>query len=124
MSSIDLFINSFEPGSPERGYYTTLREILSAIEFDESNVFVGLGLLEFLAIKLFYLDEHDFLNDGVAVSRTAASELVAVVFCQGSHEPGWWRCESLKSSNSELTRPLLQWWTEQFRKSPCVTKVI
>ena len=115
MSDVFEFIETFPEGSPHREYYEAVWKILLGITFDRSDVDLGRALIECLAIPQFTGVEHNFLNDGVSGSRWAAAQLIAVLFCEGSHDSDWWL-----GKHPQLKRPLYDWWVEQFRKSPLV----
>ncbi len=118
MDALESFISSFEAGSGEQEYHLTLARIVRGITFDDSNAELGAGLVRFLTLCNFVSGKVDTRSHSVAKSWEENSYFVEALFSKLGHSGWWWRCSALSGHDEEL-----EWWRQQFQRSPHVAWV-
>ena len=115
------FVNSLPLGSGEREYHGAILSIVSGITFDEHSVGCGVGLLEVLTYDSFVGAGIDFDTHPFSGSLTENSHFVAALFSKAQLDWVIWKQESLTGDLSHSR--WVEWWREQFRKSPLVSEI-
>ncbi|MGC3969153.1 MAG: hypothetical protein QM775_17845 [Pirellulales bacterium] len=108
--------------TPQRDYREAIMEIVSGINFDNGNVLCGLGLLTYITGGSFVGAGINVITHPDAGSLSSNAELVAEVFAP-IHQSKYWWDDQLRACDPQQLKQWRDWWRDQFRNSPLVTKV-